>query len=728
MSDTMFDTLCTFEQPVKPTDAVLRSLEELYTETMLECWQKKGLTNIRPLETDSPCRLFSAQLAGERGACVVAVSAPAAGLLHLRAVSEAQCERIEREFAGASVFYSAMALAEQSLLLLGPAPIRVRGKWLTEDVELDQFLPRSRREHDGGLLGALLGDVYYLKFTRILVPYLTQQGQAGFPKVSGWEPNKKDEKRYFCMRAAEASPCWVGLLEIDADEKHLNFSRPVFYHDVEPYSELELVSRDAAQRPYGIIELLTSTGYRFRAECLEAAVFGESLPAGRRYQCALSMVAEECRYNTQEISITSGAFFEMMKEEYRKDNGEEPPADFAFTVTTAAMRMLNQEEEGEYAASAMLTGVVESLHEVALPAGEFPFETCLMAEIRCIPDDEDTVVCVYLPPTVLGDYEPKVGDNIACSGTLCAAAKELVEAGESWQDSAAVAEQQDDGEQWREAHSYFDACKESSLALATVAAAFVNGGWSVASFDPDHFSRNYVPLSVRNQRGDAASVFVDTVIDGHEPQFSYAVQRELIETACRERGETAIFATVELRYHSTSDRYGVSMSLSPEQEGVKNSLILCAEGFSGSISRLTAGGVEETPTRPEQLDEADAARIFCEAFSTGNWTEAAKWMREEMHYCSHTNGTECFGKIDYLRYITERIENRKLEGRWENFSFDTGSVGYEGRRRPCMVMCYEGEPTGMLVFGDKLGTIGELTAVPREAFASFIPLSTLPQS
>lgn len=718
MPTDMMTTLCTFENPVEPTEKVLRALEDLYADAVQAAWRERGFTSVRPLETATPCRLFSARVRNSSRDCIIAMPAPAAGELRLCGVSEAQCARIDREFPDASVFYYALVLEAQELKLFGPVPLREQGKWLTDDVDFDQFLPMERRDHSGAVLGVLLGDAFAHKLLHVLFPHLTDAGSPAFPPVQGLED--PTDPRYFCLRASEQSPCWVGLIAIDEEEKKLNFAGANFYHNAAPYSELELITRPEEGREEGYVELMNREGFRLWAASLEACVYGSAMPTGRRYQWSLSLVAEDCCDNTQEIPISSGPVFEMMKEGYVEEHGEEPPAGHVFTLSTAHMRALNQSLEDEPDAHSSLIGVVEELREVALPAGEFPFASCLCAQVRCLPDDEDTIVSVYLPPAALGDFVPKVGDNIACTGTLRAVAAELCEGTDSWQDSPESAAAVPDREQESEAHAYYDACKESSIALGVVAAAFVMGGRSLEQYDPDGFSRKGVPLCVRNQHGELASVFVDTVIDGHAPQFSYAEQRERIEAACRERGELAVFATVELTYEEASGGYNVEMSLSPEQEGVTCSLSWTKEGFVGSILSFDGDELKNTLTRPEVLDEASAARRMVEAFATGKWTEAAKWMCEKMTYRSHTNGTELYGKIDYLRYITERIENWKSEGRWHHFSFAAGYIIRAAGNRPAMAMAYQGVPTGILVFNDKQGLIGSLEALPHKDFASFV--------
>lgn len=730
MSD-LLTILATFEQPVEPTPAVLRSLEDLYTDAVLAVWAEQGFDTISPAESAAPCRRYTAQAAGRD--CLLVMPAPAAGYLHLQGISEEQYALIEREFAACDVYYSALVLTAQRLELFDPVLIRREGKWLNDDADTDQFLPRAHREHEGGLYGLLLGDLFWFKHVDVLFSRIAEDGTACLPTVQGLETEARYNRRYFYLSTSQDFPCWKGLIEIvgEGEARSLRFLHAVFCPLTEevPFSELELISCSEEHAVYGIVELMGPTGYRLWAESAEAVVYGAGMPTRRRYLWNLRMVADSCSYNTQDIPITQGALYDDMKKYYIDEHGEEPPEGHIFTVTTAHMRALNQLDEGEYAASCMLCGVVEELREVSLPDAEFPDASCLMAVVRCIPDDEGTTVCVYLPAAVTGDYVPKVGDNIACSGTLCASAQELLETTESWQDSAAIAERTEEHVTDAEAHGYFDACKESSLAFGAVAAAFVKGGWTVEQYDPDRFSRKLVPLCVRNQHGELASVFVDTVIDGHEPQYSFASQRGTIEEACRDKGEIALFATVELRYKPDVDRYTVEMHLSPEQEGVVNTLAECAEGFLGSIPRLTEDGWEKEPQRPEQLDEAAAARLFAEACASGSCTSLAKWLREEMRFRDLCSGQEreLYGKIDFLRFLTEDIEGCKEKGGWHRISFGVGTVETDGVRRPAAARFTGGYLlTALFVFNDSHGSIGEIVSLPRATFASFIAETLIP--
>lgn len=732
MSDAL-TTLVSFEQTVQPTDAVLRTLEDLYTDAVLAVWEEKGFADIRPLETAFPCRLYSARFGAAPLRCVLAMPAPAAGYLRMQAITEAQYTRIEREFAAADVYYAALVLTEQAFELFGPVLIRKAGAWLTDDIDTDQMLPASRREHSGGELGLLLGDLFWFKLLRVLFPRFAQEGHPCIPAVQGLEPEARCNKQYFYLGSEQAPPCWKGLVESvgEGEEKRMQFCCSAFFPSAEdvPLSELELLSRPTEDEADGLVELMGPTGHRLWAESAEAVVYGAGMPLGRRYRWNLWMVADSCSDNMQEIPISEGALYDELKASYIDTHGEAPPAGHVFRLSTAHMRALNQLDEDEYAASCMLCGVVEELREVPLPAAEFPEASCLMAVLHCIPDDEDTTMCVYLPAAALGDYVPKVGDNIACTGTLHASAQELLETAESWLDSAEIAERTEEQARSEEAHAYFDACKESSLALAEVAVAFVKGGRTVEQYDPDRFSRKQVPLCVRNQHGELASVFVDTVIDGHEPQYSFASQREAIEEACRDRGETAVFATVELRYKPEGNRYTVEMRLSPEQEGVVNTLVECAEGFLGSIPRLTEDGCEDEPRRPEHLDEAAAARLMAEACATGMWAEFAKWLREEMRFRDRRSGQEreLYGKIDFLRFLTEDIEESKEKGYWHKISFAVGTVETDGVRRPAAAR-FSGKYllTSLYVFSDSHGTIGEVVSLPRETYANFVAETLIP--
>lgn len=726
MPDRMNDrlslvTLQQFNDPPAHDPAVMLRLQELCMDAAEREWHKAGFRSVTAVSGAGQGALFTAEEEGEP--VLLALAPPAGTPMELHSLTEEQCARAESESPQHTLYYASLLLAWDELLLLPAVAVRRGGKWLTEEAESAQFLPVSLRGGGSNVVPALLGAGYYFKLFRLLVPHLVRNGHIVKFCVEGLFGDTAAEQPY-CMLKVSSPPCWVMLLQHREGQENWEVVRPVFYHGSPPYSELELVSALPEYRELGLVELLNRNGQVLYAECPEAIAVPAALPCGRRYRWALSLVAERAEDNTHEFKLTDGPAVEMQRDEYRKEHGCEPPEDFCLTFSTSQMRALNQEGEGEDAAYAsVLCGVITSLQEVPFSPMEVPGGSCLMATVSCLPDDEDTLVSVYLPPAVLGDYTPAVGQNILCSGMLYAVPDALCETTESWQDSAEVGEVQTEQAVSFLAYHAFHEFAPCSLGLGVAASAFVHGGWQVEQAHPEAFTRGDIQLAVSNQRGELYIVLVDTVVNGHEPVYSFEHLREMLQKSPEllpEGGAGVLYATVRLDYHAAADRYAVAMELNPACEGVENRLLYTASGFEGSIPCIGDGPLREERTRPEVLDEAMAAELFRAALAEGAWGAFAKWLREELHYTSATAAVhELHSKTDYLRYITERVEMWKDKAVWPDFSFSCGTVLHDGSRRPCMAMRYQGNITAIAVFDDAQGLIGSMHAVPTAEFSTY---------
>lgn len=127
--------------------------------------------------------------------------------------------------------------------------------------------------------------------------------------------------------------------------------------------------------------------------------------------------------------------------------------------------------------------------------------------------------------------------------------------------------------------------------------------------------------------------------------------------------------------------------------------------------------------------EAFAARLFAEACASGSLTELAKNLCEEMCFRDLRSGQEqeLRGKSDFLRFLTEDIEECKAKGYWHKISFAVGTVETDGVRRPAAARFIDKYLlTSLFVFTDSLGTISNVVSLPRETYASFVAETLLP--
>lgn len=718
MSDDIITILTTFDEPVSDTPENLLQLQNVFSNTVLQAWEKEGFTEIKPLDKPAHkgdlCPAYRAVHGGKP--CLILMPPPAPDPMQLDGLSDAQCVRAETKFPELDVFYSSVLLWGTELVLFLPEKLRENGEWLASDAQSEQFLPASRWKGGSNVLPSIMGCGYFFKGIQLLMPYLIKNGTPAKFIVGNLTLSPKPDGAYIALMCSR-TPCWAQLLAVNSGDKRLEAHHVVLYHDKGPYTELELVEMSDEFRMYGITRLLHQSGHELSVECLEASVLANLLPTGRRYMWSLYTVAEKVLPNNQHFSITEGPVFEMHKEQYREEHGEEPPADFKLEISTEGMRAVNQNCEGEEAAFSSCFGVVTHLEKQVFSPLEVPGGACLKATVRCMPDDDDFLMTVYMPPVSLDGYTPKVGDSIAFHGTLFAVPDKLCETKESWQDSAEVGGRQGEHENTMKAYCAMERFQERSIGLGVAAAAFVKAGWSLEyTAEDDLFSRSAIPLMVKNQRGEIAVVNVDTIVDGHEPRFAYTEKRADIESFVRENDDIdrCYWCRVHLDYKPAADRYAVSMEMEPACAGVENSLLMTAAGFRGTDSVMEDGEIKERPTRPAVLDEAMAARLFQDAMAKGEWAALAKWMREEMTYRSHTAGVEFYGKIDFLRHMAERVEGWKRLGVWKDFAFSRGTVTYQGRERACVGSYHQGKLTNTTIFGDKLGMVGHMETLPRE--------------
>lgn len=656
--------------------------------------------------------------------CLVMFAAPAGTPMEINTLSETQCKWAEENYPRHDIFWTTLCLEGKDFLFFAPVRVREDGVWLHDDDETGQYLPSSLSSPGSCVANAALGGAYVFKLTQLLIRHLAQNGKKPTFTVTHLFESLHPDEPYAVLHCS-GQPCWMLLLEKEKEQYCVN--RPIFYNCSPPYSKLELLNIREEYPWLGLVELLHADGRTYVAECAEAVILRKQLPLQRCYQWALSMVAETVTPTVKEISIKEGPLFEMEKEKYREEHGTEPPADFAVRVSLQEMRTIIQHEEsGEYAASCSLCGVIRGLEDITLSPLEFPGGHCLRALVSCFADEEEeTLVSVFLPPTVLNGYTPAVGDNISCTGTLLATPDELCEESESLQDSAEVAAAEYSRDRALEASRVLHEFEECSLGLGIAAAAFVDGGWQIEHADAGIFSRRHLPLAVANQQGKLAVVFVDTVVNGRQPAHPITEYRDRIEQ--HYLGEQALaqvchFCTVNLDYVEAADRYKVSMTIDPPCEGVENRFVMVSPGNRQSIPCFGKEDTEQLPLPPAELDETLAARLFRDAMAEGKWAEYAKWIREEVEYTSGTINSSEHSKEDYLRYMTERVEDWKSGpyARWPYFRFSVGTVLYQGKRRPCTATYYVGILSAVVVFDDDKGLIGKIHTLPRKHYCTYI--------
>ncbi len=653
------------------------------------------------------------------GACIC-FAPPAENGMHVTHLSPAQCGYCDAHHAGADIyfaelFYSKNDTGRWELNLLGPVLVRQAGVWLGEQLQHSQFLPIAMRNGMDRYSTIYNGGVLF-KFYQIMFPLLAEQGTMPNFRISNlFESTPQGDTDFLALQLI-STPTVMSLIKRKNEGSGHTYERSFFLHCDGPRSDLELVSMDEdAEEADGVVSLMDCNGAEFKAECLEVVLYRPRIRTGCRYLWTTYLAAERFSPLEKEICITSGPTFEMHKEEYRQEHGCEPPEDFAFRISLEQIRFIMQHSDDCYSE---VTGQVISVESTEVDA-----QPMQLVCIHPLPENDDVVLQVFVSPEVMGDYTPAVGDTVNCTGYLCVSPDELLPDVPGWQDSVEVGERLSERDASREGHRVFESLATTSMGHAVAAAAFVQGGWDMEPVSLNTLCDARHALHFTSQSGRPAIVFVETLLNGTEPEMAYVDLESLAEHVRQKHGEDALccLCRVRLDYKPAADRYAVSMEMEPECPGVENTLLYCACPFHETILDLDSG--ERKRQRPEHLDEAMAARLFRAALAEGHWADFAKWVREEADYTSESSDCHFSSKLDFLRYMGFKMASwQKGDGKiWAGASFHTGSVTWQGRRRPCTATLQQGAPVAITVFDDDgHGMIGHIHNLSPTDFSTLI--------
>lgn len=407
------------------------------------------------------CRIYMPEVAGS--------------VMRINHLSAAQCRHCEQHSGHDDIYFAALYLScENELKMLVPYRIRRGGAWI-ESEEAEQFLPFAWRKHINSF-APLLGGAHVFKLVCIVLPILMNMGGKARFRVTGMSPDNewREPRPPYTVLVLETAHAIFNLLH--TEEGHPpRLVRPVFYHEEIAYCELELLSIARGGHSC-VVELLARNGLVLRGESLDALVIPEYVPANRRYNWSLSLVAETCL---------------------------PAPASNAWSVL-----------QNDMSPHISITGRICRLHHMEVCKRSIP-----VAEVQFAPELPDHHICVYLAPEVTDTYTPAEGDTITSTGLLRCAPRNIVE-GDSWQDSPEIAQLQTRRESAMHAlHTYIRYAARQQ-APAAVAAAFVKVGWQLCDFPAGDAPTPILRLA--SQRGEEITVSVHTAPPAVPPQADHS--------------------------------------------------------------------------------------------------------------------------------------------------------------------------------------------------------------
>lgn len=619
--------------------------------------------------------------------------------MELDALSEAQCACCDEHYPEHDIYYAALVAAPdkdgaKKLLLLGPVQVRAGKHWYSNTPSLNQFLPYYRRTVRDRY-SPIFGGCVLFKLERYLIPHIMEHGQLPRFAVKGVFDNQKQGGNGLYGLMDGAPPTHFMLIEA-VKEGH-EFRRPFFFYGERPQAELELIRCGESG---ATMELLDKTGRTLYAESLEVALFPGQLPVGKHYMCTLSLVADRCRILKREFKLGEGPLLDQARRDYMRERGEEPPADFSVQVKTEGLRTIFQEPGHSYME---LCGRVTRAEHTTVDG-----QPAMLLSVLAIPQNDSVEVQIFVGAPLGLEKLPEEGDMVECAGYLYASPDEVLPGSDSWQDSGEVAALQASRERSGNILQAYERYASYSLAQSVAAAAFVGAGYSIRQA-PGKPTREAATFLVQSPTGEQKLIFVDTIIGDAAPDFAYTPeqQQSITEKARAEHGDALQphHCIVHLLRDKDTENYSVRLEITPPCADIEESSV---------ISDAT-----QFPLPGKALDEAEACRIICNAICSQEWGPFARAAAEDMSYISRVNGTRTLGKISYIRYMAERKQLWVEQQGWAGMSMDTGTILYEGSRRPCfMITCY-GHMIGAAVVTLRHGLIAHMETVPLEANDSF---------
>lgn len=657
---------------------------------------------------------YLAELAGKP--CCICMPEQVCDVPTLCTMSAEQCAVCDALYPEHEVHYAMLLDMGDALSLLTPHRVKTAGKWLCDELDTEQFLPFSM-VRSPGMPTVLLGPAGLFKLFRVYIPYIAHEGKLPGFFITGLELPKLTVSSRYCTLRSGPIPTIMPLLR--SSEQRKEVCGVFFYYENEHHVELELVDMPGEDPEAGLVRLMTEDGQSFTAACIEAVLYAPALPRARRYKWCLSLVPDKVTRMQSELSFDSGVLYEITCDQYRREHGAEPPDDFVARFSLENFRSIY--DSSEDSADISFAGQVAEVRHECVFDREF-----VVAGVRFLHQDDAALVNVFLCPEQLEVYTPAVGDVIDCSGRLYAVPAELVADTASWQGSAGIEDNAAEKELCSLSWSAYSHFSKESIAMGVAASAFIRAGWEPVEDAKGRFSRGYMPLVFKNEDGLYMGVLVDTEINGQGCRFSYA---ELLDDARRimrdkhgEHGD-ACLCTVSLNYLENADRYAVSMRMQPELAGVHNTLVYTGCAFEETRLCLREDGESEYERlRPEKLDEHAAARLLCDAVVRGEWSALAVWLREEMSYQSDTCSLCFTGKVDFLRYMSERVDMWKSLDVERMPRFSVGFVLYMGERRPAMAShTAGGRVDSIAIFDDSHGMVGHIHTLSAEQYPDYTP-------
>ncbi len=399
--------------------------DELFTahkRALQRCFKPAALTGIRSYVVPGAQRVFL--LTANNGGKAAAICMPSAAEtpMALHSLSAAECDACDDLLPERDIYYASFFAdpTQKKLLVAGPVLVRRADQWLGDRELGAQLLPPELRGENTQLT-PLLGGAALFKMHNLLIPHTLTHGELPQFSVHGlFEDREQGGARFYALLGG-APPTHMMLVRRNDNSRNLEFTRPFFFYGDAPDSELVLV-QDAllADAPEsGLIELSTAAGTGLYAECVESVLFPGALPTGSCYRWTLSLVAETCSIVQRGKRNLTGSLLRQAREDFRREHGSEPPADFSFALPNNDSFPCLQQET--LTSRTTLTARVLSCAPVRVDG-----VSAQHWHVQLLPEGEKVTLHVFVGSELT--CSPTKGDIIRLSGHLHASPDVLIPA------------------------------------------------------------------------------------------------------------------------------------------------------------------------------------------------------------------------------------------------------------------------------------------------------------
>lgn len=444
------------------------------------------------------------------------------------------------------------------------------------------------------------------------------------------------------------------------------------------------------------LSLVNESGKEIFAECLPYVTMREALSEGTSFEFGCYLVVQQIVKEQTTQIIREGALLDEERARRAQENPLFKPEDLPYIeIDLSHARAFLQDNNTPNAD--FLTTIEEVTPVTFCDVKGYKLRCSLSAE-----SEKNFPVDFYVFEPVLKKYVPKEGDFISGFGALHVFPLQQVKADTHFGENV-FKKMQGSSQNLETALDYLHNHEELPLSVRVIVSAFIRTGWEILETGSKYYSKMIPAFVARKKGGDTYAVYIDTQMKGQYgfPDLNAAEIQE-IKKRCKSVGYKDIRFRASMIPHE--DHYSVSI----------------APVGSGEIPFKVSFLIDVPKPEKKDNDEEtvrEAALAFAETINNSDMKILAPYLSEELHFQSHTMGTNLTGKITFLRYFTIALI------KWAQNKLSpqavVGSVEWQNRRVVSMALLDNDIPQSCTIFHAENGYITEMITLPEEACRTF---------